>query len=114
MVKPLQEARSERRPSRVSKSGGAYPIIVFKSTSSLSMSPCEPRRTSPYSDDLRWRMVWQRLTRGRTLEQVSSNLIVDISTIWRVVKHFEEIGTVSKKKQHPTSRPEEKSDEDCG
>lgn len=97
MVKPLQEARSERRPSRVSKSSGAYPIIVFKSTSALSMASCEPCRTSPYSDDLRWRMVWQRLAQGPTLEQVSSNLIVDISTIWRVVKHFEEMGTVSKK-----------------
>jgi len=97
MVKPLQEARSERRPSRVSKSGGAYPIIVFKSTSALNMASCEPRRTSPYSNDLRWRMVWQRLARGLTLEQVSSNLNVDISTIWEVVKHFEEMGTVSKK-----------------
>jgi len=51
MVKPLQEARSERRPSRVSKSGGAYPIIVFESTSALSMASCEPHRTSSYSDE---------------------------------------------------------------
>jgi len=99
----------------VSKSGGAYPIIIFESTSALRMASCEPRRTSPYSDDLRWRMVWQRLARGLTLEQVSSNLNVDISTIWRVVKCFEETGTVSKK-NHPTEGsawPGKKSDEDC-
>ena len=52
---------------------------------------------------------------GLTLEQVSSNLNVDISTIWRVVKCFEETGTVSKK-NNPTEGsawPGKKSDKDC-
>ena len=59
-------------------------------------SSCEPMQTSAYSEDIRWRMVWQREVQGLTLEQVACNLSVDVSTVHRIVKTFEETGSVSK------------------
>ena len=61
-------------------------------------SSCEPMRTSAYSEDIRWRMVWQREVQGLTLERVACNLSVAVSTLHRIVKKFEEMGSVSKKK----------------
>ena len=58
---------------------------------------CEPTRKTAYSEDLRWRMVWQREVLGLTLERVASNLNVDVSTVHRTVKKFRESGSVSKK-----------------
>ena len=46
---------------------------------------------------IRWRMVWQREVQGLTLERLTWNLSVDVSTVYRIVKKFEETGTVSKK-----------------
>ena len=37
----------------------------------------EPKRSSAYSEDLRWRMVWQREALGHTYEQISKYLGVD-------------------------------------
>ena len=71
---------------------------------SLTMSSCEPRRTSAYSEDLRWRMVWQRFVRGLTLKEIASNLCVDASTVMRITKKFDAIGQVSK-----SSRPSRNS-----
>ena len=59
-------------------------------------SSCEPMRTSAYSEDIRWRMVWQREVQGLTLERVAWNLSVDVSTVHRIVKKFEETGSVTK------------------
>ena len=61
------------------------------------MATCQPKRTSAYEDDLRWRMVWQRDGEGFTLEQVARNLNVDKSTVERVTLSFRESGSVSKK-----------------
>ena len=67
-------------------------------------SSCEPMRTSAYSEDIRWRMVWQREVQGLTLERVACNLSVDVSTVHRIVKKFEETGSVSKKKYSIVNR----------
>lgn len=56
---------------------------------------CEPHRTSPYSEDLRWRMVWQREIRGLKIKQVASNLGVDPATVSRVVSKFQLTGKVN-------------------
>ena len=58
---------------------------------------CEPRRKSGYSNDLRWRMVWQREVLGYTYDTVAKNLSVDVSTVSRVVKLFNSSGSVDKK-----------------
>ena len=47
---------------------------------------CEPRRTSAYSEDLRWKMVYQREIRGLTYDSIAQNVGVDVSTVWRTVK----------------------------
>ena len=57
----------------------------------------EPARTSAYSEDLRWRMVWQREALGHSYEEVAKNLGVDKATVWRTVSLFNETGSVSKK-----------------
>ena len=64
---------------------------------SSGMASCEPHRTKAYSDDLRWRMVWQKEVLDYTYKDISLNLNVDLSTVWRVVKLFRETGSVSKK-----------------
>ena len=58
---------------------------------------CEPARKSAYSNDLRWRMVWQREVLGYKLKRVASNLCVDMSTVHRITQQFKTTGTVDKK-----------------
>ena len=45
-----------------------------------AMASYEPQRTSAYSDDLRWRMVWQCEALGLKYSDVASNLGVDSAT----------------------------------
>ena len=61
------------------------------------MSSCGPGRTSPYSKDFQWRMVWQKEVMGLKLKNVATNLSVDISTVWKVIKLFENTGSVVKR-----------------
>ena len=51
------------------------------------MTSCEPGRTRAYaySEDLRWRIVWQREALGKKCKDVASNLGVDTVTVSRVV-----------------------------
>ena len=65
------------------------------------MASCEPMHTSVYSEDLRWRMVWQREVQGLILERS-----VDVSTVHRTVKKFEETGNVSTNKYSMEKRHE--------
>ena len=58
------------------------------------MSSCEPKRASAYSEDLRWRMVWQRFVCGLTPRDVASNLCVDASTVMRTTKKSDATGLV--------------------
>lgn len=61
-----------------------------------SMS-CEPGRSSAYSEDMRWRMVWQREALGYTYGQIAQNLCVDKSTVSRTLELFYTTGSVSKR-----------------
>ena len=80
--------------------GGTYAA----STRGFSnMTSCEPKRCSAYSDDLRWRMVWQREGLGYTYDDVAKNLCVDKSTVKRIVDRFKLSGNISKK-PYPTHR----------
>ena len=56
---------------------------------------CEPKRTSAYSEDLRWHMVNQFEGLNLSYAQIASNLNVDKATE-RTVKLFRETGRVSK------------------
>ena len=52
----------------------------------MSKASCEPGRRSAYGEDLRWRIVWQREVLGYKYGQIASNLNVDVSTVWRIVR----------------------------
>ena len=56
------------------------------------MASIEPQRTR---DDLRWRMVYQRLALELAYNEIAKNLSVDSSTVQRVIERFETTGTVS-------------------
>ena len=68
------------------------------------MTSCESSRNSAcvYSNDIRWRLIWQTALRLPT-RQVASNLSVDETTVRRVVRHFEATGSVDKK-TYPSER----------
>ena len=64
------------------------------------MTSAQPQRTSPYSDELRWRMVYQCYGLQLTYRQIARNLNVDVSTVCRVINRYQETGNVSKRR-HP-------------
>ena len=62
---------------------------------------CEPKRTSAYSNDLRWRMVYMVEMQHKPCREVAENLAVDPSTVSRTVSLFNESGNVNKRKHPP-------------
>ena len=69
--------------------------VVLRKTIFGTMYSCESARTKAYSNNLRWRMVYQRCMLGLTYEEVTSRLSVDPSTVWHIVQRFEEHGPVN-------------------
>lgn len=67
-----------------------------------------PWRTAPYSEDFRWRIIWQRIGLRLTVKTVANNLGVNASTVVRIVKIFLATGDVKKKKYPENSRPTKK------
>ena len=63
----------------------------------MAARSAEPYRTSAYSADMRWRMVYQHEILGLTCRAVAKNLSVDASTVSRVVSKFNETGNVDPK-----------------
>ena len=49
----------------------------------------EPGRHKSYSEDLRWRIVYQRHLMGLNYREISQNLTVSVSTVARIVDRFE-------------------------
>ena len=68
-------------------------VRLFK----IAKTTCMPGRRSAYSKDVRWRFAWQREVLGYKYGQVASTLTVDVFTVWRIVKLFQETGCVDKK-----------------
>ena len=56
----------------------------------------ETSRSQAYSEDLQWRMVYQRKFLGRTYRQIAECINVDPSTVSRVLQLFDSTGTVKK------------------
>lgn len=67
------------------------------------MASCEPKRSSAYSEDLRWRMVWQCEALGYSHARVADNLSVDRSTVSRTLQLFHSTGSICKK-QYPKEK----------
>ena len=55
----------------------------------------EPGRHKSYSEDLRWRIVYQRYL-GLNDREISQNLMVSVSTVARIVDRFECTGEVTR------------------
>ena len=69
----------------------------------VARTSCEPSRCSAYSEDLRWRMVYQHAALGLTYTTVASNLNVDTSTVCRTLQLFRRTGQVTKKQYDGTN-----------
>ena len=61
------------------------------------MASCEKKRCSAYSEDLRWRIVWQKFTLDRTSHEIAENLNIDHSTVKRIIRKFKISGSITKK-----------------
>ena len=59
-----------------------------------SVMSAEPGRKTAYSNDLRWRIVYQRIAMNLPLVKIAQNLNVAVSTVHRIYLLFEESGTV--------------------
>ena len=66
----------------------------------------EPSRRIPYSVDIRWRVVWQRIAMNLTFQQISTRLNIDPSTAYRVYNLFKITGDVQPKLQKGVIWPE--------
>lgn len=55
----------------------------------------EPSRRQPYSNDLRWRIVYQRLGMNLTFSKIAANLNIAQSTACRIFSRFKITGSVS-------------------
>lgn len=62
----------------------------------------EPMRRTPYSNDLRWRVVWQRIAKDLTFQQIAQNLCISTATASIIFKLFQATGEVDPK--HPSRR----------
>ena len=62
------------------------------------MASYESTRTKAYSEDLRWRMVYQRKALGYSLQRVAENLGVAVATVHRIETLFDETGVIDKRK----------------
>ena len=59
----------------------------------------EPARTTAYSPDIGWRVVWQRLGKDSTFEQIGKRLQIAPSTAHRIFSRFRDTGNVAALKQ---------------
>ena len=74
------------------------------------MTSCEPLRSSAYSEDMRWRIVWQNKALGVSCSEIAINLNIDISTVKRVLHIFATTGDVCKR-PYPSERAYKKINE---
>ena len=69
----------------------------------------EPGRKAPYSCDLRWRVVWLRISQDLTFREIGQRLCIAPSTAHAVFTRFEETGEVEPLKQ-PLKEDQQKLD----
>ena len=61
------------------------------------MTSCEPLRSSAYSEDMRWRIVWQSQALVIPYKEIATNFNIDLSTVKRIVCLFSNTGDVCKR-----------------
>ena len=57
----------------------------------------EPGRKRPYSSDVRWRIVWQRLSLGLSYNEIARRLNIAASTVFRTFRLFMETDDIVSK-----------------
>ena len=57
----------------------------------------EPSRKTAYSDDLRWRIVWQRIVHDKPYIDIAQSLNISVGRVHNIWQKFEATGDVSKK-----------------
>ena len=55
----------------------------------------EPGRKAPYSSDIRWRVVWQRIGMELTFREIAENLCLSLGTVHNHFKRFQMTGEVA-------------------
>lgn len=68
------------------------------------MTSCEPGRTTAYSVDIRWRIIWQRLGMGLSFRAIAQRLNIAVGTAYNIYKLFQQTGSVEAMKVR--SRPD--------
>ena len=59
----------------------------------------EPGRKAPYSNDLRWRVVWQRLAKQKSYREIANSLDIALGTVHNIWEKFVSEDDVSASKQ---------------
>ena len=57
----------------------------------------EPTRTAPYANDLRWRVIWQRIALDLPFRTIAKNLCKAVGTVHNIFKRFRATGEVDPK-----------------
>ena len=70
----------------------------------MNRTSAEPARTTAYSSDIGWRVVWQRLGMDLTFRQIANRLQIAVGTAHRIFKRFMDTGDVSATSQKGVSR----------
>ena len=71
----------------------------------MSGFSAEPSRTTGYSRDIGWRVVWQKVGMGLTYRQVASRLQIGLGTSHRIFERFRDTGSLSPQQRHGKRRP---------
>ena len=70
----------------------------------MNRTSAEPARTTAYSPDIGWRVVWQKLGMDLTFRQIADRLQIAVGTAHRIFKRFMDTGDVSPTSQTGVSR----------
>ena len=65
------------------------------------MTSAEPARTTAYSTDIGWRVVWLRTGMGLDYKEIAVRLQIGIGTAHRIYHRYLETGEVAAHKQPP-------------
>ena len=75
-------------------------FLNFVRKTVTDMSSAERGRRKAYANDLRWRMVYQRIGMRLPLQKIAENLNVSAATVYRVNVRFEQTGEVDPQDPH--------------
>ena len=89
-----ERKRACARPCQLARKRIEY-INVQEFKSKMNRTSAEPARTTAYSPDIGWRVVWQRLGMDLTFKQIAQRLQIAVGTAHRIFKRFMDTGDVS-------------------